>query len=172
MKKRKFQPDITWRHWSGGWCRQILAENRCSNDFRIIHAMSRENEQWKHRPLCFRGRSTQWHYDQACGIIGSTGNQYGGRKKKQENRGRRSKSSYVMWNSKLSRALARIIAGRQNRMILLSQKWRRKTDHETGSSYKSTYYKGRKTIPTATHGFSITPRRVEHWPTSKCARVV
>jgi len=66
------------------WCRRILAENRCSNsnDFRIIHANKMENEQSKHRPLCFRGRPTQWHYGQACGTIGSTGNLYGRRKTK------------------------------------------------------------------------------------------
>ena len=70
------------------------------------------------------------------GTIGSTGNQYGGRKTKRIG----------------------------DDVLNLSQesKWWHKTDHETGSSYKSTYYKGRKAILTAAHGFLMTSRRVEH----------
>ena len=103
---------------SGGWCRRILAENRRSNDFRIIHANKTENEERKHRPLCFRGRSTDRH-------------------------------------------------DRHDRMILLSHKskWRHKAVHETGSSYNSTYYNGRKTIPITTTGFSMTP--IDEWNTDR-----
>jgi len=46
-----------------------------------------ENEQGKRRPLCFWVRSTQWNYYQACTIIGSIGNQYGGQKLTVHHRG-------------------------------------------------------------------------------------
>ena len=45
-------------------------------------------------------------------------------------------------------------------------------DAETVSSYKFGWEQGRNVIPTATPRFSMTPRRVEHYPTSKYARMV